>query len=71
MAQELETVDEVVGALGGNMAVMAITGAKHGSAISNWKRLGRFPAKTHKVIQDALEHRSLKAPDRLWRIIHG
>jgi hypothetical protein len=71
MVEQLKTVDEVVTALGGNMVVQAITCSKHGSAVSNWKRIGRFPAKTHKVLQSALSERSMSAPDELWGIIHG
>lgn len=71
MSIELKTVDEVVTALGGNMAVVMLTGSKHGSAVSNWKKLGKFPAKTHKIIKDALQERALDAPDELWKIIHG
>lgn len=71
MAETLCTVSDVVDALGGNLGVAAITGVKHMSAISNWKRIGKFPAKTHKILQDALHERSMKAPDDLWGIIHG
>jgi hypothetical protein len=71
MREELRTVSEVVAALGGNQAVMALTGSKHGSAVSNWKKIGKFPAKTHKIVKDALRKRSLSAPDDLWGIIHG
>jgi hypothetical protein len=71
MAERLCTVSDVVDALGGNLGVAAITGVKHTSAISNWKRIGKFPAKTHKILQDALHERSMKAPDDLWGIIHG
>lgn len=68
---ELHTAEEVIEALGGNPAVMVLTGSKHGSAISNWKRAGKFPAKTYKVLQEALQERSLSAPDDLWGFIHG
>lgn len=67
MVQELKTVEEVVAKLGGTMAVAAITGSKHSSAVSNWKKLGRFPAKTYFDIKAALLKRSLKAPDELWK----
>lgn len=70
MVESLTTVEQVVDKLGGNLAVAAITGAKHTSAISNWKRLGKFPAKTHKIMKDALQERSFDAPDDLWSIVH-
>lgn len=68
---ELRTTEEVINALGGNPGVVALIGAKHGSAVSNWKRLGKFPAKTYKIMKDALHERSLDAPDELWSIVHG
>lgn len=71
MIRELKTVDEVVAELGGSGAIKAITGSKHTSAVSNWKKLGRFPAKTHKVLQDALCAKGLTAPDSLWGLVHG
>ena len=71
MAEKLCTVSDVVDALGGNLEVAAITGVKHTSSVSNWKKFGKLPAKTHKVLQEALHERSMKAPDDLWVIIHA
>jgi hypothetical protein len=71
MAETLCTVEEVVDALGGNLGVAAITGVKHTSSVSNWKKFGKFPAKTHKVLQEALHERSMKAPDTLWGMINA
>lgn len=70
-SDQLQTVDAVVRALGGNLGVTALVGGAHSSTVSNWKKVGRFPAKTHKIIKDALRERSLDAPDELWAIIHG
>lgn len=71
MIEELNSVEAVVKALGGNQAVAAITHTKNTSAVSNWKKVGLFPGKTHKVMKSALIERSYTAPDSLWRIVHG
>lgn len=71
MFEELKTVEEVINKLGGPSGVAAITGAKHTSAVSNWKKLGKFPAKTHPVLKRALYERGLAAPEELWSVIHG
>lgn len=71
MFEELKTAEEVIDRLGGPKAVAKITGAKHTSAVSNWKKLGKFPAKAHDVMKHALRERALAAPDDLWNIIHA
>lgn len=71
MFEELRTIEEVIDKLGGPSGVAEITGVKHTSAISNWKRIGKFPAKTHPVMMRALRERSLVAPEELWSVIHG
>lgn len=68
---ELQTAKEVIEALGGDVAVMEITSSKYRSAVSNWKRIGKFPPKTYKVLQNALQERSMSAPDDLWGFING
>ena len=70
-SDELHTVDAVVKALGGNTAVISLVGGVHISTVSNWKKAGKFPAKTHKVLKSALEQMGRDAPDELWSIIHG
>jgi predicted SpoU family rRNA methylase len=67
MFEELKSVQEVVERLGGNMAVASITGSRHSSAVSNWKKLGKFPPKTYFGLKAALQERSLDAPDDLWK----
>jgi hypothetical protein len=66
MAKELRTVKAVVDALGGNTAVITLTGGSYLSAVSNWKKRGTFPASTHYVLTKALEKHSLQAPASLW-----
>ena len=63
--EHLETISEVFEALGGNAGVIAITGNKP-TAVSNWKVVGRFPAKSYLVLQAALKAVGKTAPAALW-----
>ena len=64
--RELQTVAEVVEALGGNRAVAELTGKESDSAVANWKKRGSFPAKTYLILKPELEARNITAPDSLW-----
>jgi hypothetical protein len=61
----LHTVADVFEALGGNSGLEDITGSKP-SAISMWKKAGKFPANTYLMITGALEARGKSAPASLW-----
>lgn len=59
----------VINALGGEPKVAKLTGHK-AQHIYNWKNdTGRFPAKTHPVMQKALAKAGYSAPGVLWGII--
>jgi hypothetical protein len=62
----LETVDDVLDALGGSSAVMAITGVRTPQAISNWRRRRHIPPQHFSVMADALIARGHVARRRLW-----
>lgn len=66
MSTRLQTVGEVIDALGGTDAVKALTGAKWEQSVSGWRTNNRFPAKTHKLLTTLLEAAGFTAPDSLW-----
>ena len=68
MADELQTTEEVISALGGVAAVGELTGRKY-SAAFNWKSFGSFPANTYLVMQRALRERGKTAPASLWGMV--
>ena len=63
--ETLHTVADVFEALGGNGGLEGITGSKP-SAISMWKKAGKFPSKTYVTITAALRANGKTAPDSLW-----
>jgi hypothetical protein len=64
MKQDLETVEDVVAALGGPKRVHELTSRV--SAVPMWKVRKRFPARTFTVLQGALHDLGLSAPNDLW-----
>lgn len=62
----LETVEEVIDALGGSAAVMALTGVRSPQAVSNWRRRKKIPPRHFAQMADALSVKNLAAPRRLW-----
>lgn len=64
MKQSLETVEDVVTALGGPKRVAELT--SRASAVPMWKVRKRFPARTFTVLQSALQDLGLSAPNDLW-----
>ncbi|WP_441256449.1 hypothetical protein AB7Z32_23920 [Bradyrhizobium sp. 482_C4_N1_1] len=60
---------KVIDVLGGNPAVVAITGGEP-SAISNWRRQHTFPSNTHNLLRAALAAKGycVADPDALWRM---
>jgi DNA-binding transcriptional regulator YdaS (Cro superfamily) len=63
----LETVDEVIDALGGTSATAKILGFKP-TRVSNWRAAGRFPADTFVALTEALERVGKKATRSLWNM---
>lgn len=66
MTKQLQTVDEVIDALGGNTEVVAITGVATPQVVSNWRARRHIPPRHFSAIADALKARNLTAPRRLW-----
>ncbi|SFV31272.1 hypothetical protein SAMN05216456_1287 [Devosia crocina] len=62
----LESVDDVIRALGGTRSVMELTEAKTNQVVTNWRSLNRFAANTYVVMTDALKLKGLTAPASLW-----
>ena len=61
----LTTTEDVMTALGGVPAVMALTGGGY-KAVSNWKSFPTFPARHFVVMNDALAKIGKTAPASLW-----
>jgi hypothetical protein len=66
MKNNLETVEDVIAALGGQKRVAELTCRASVSAVPMWKIRKRFPAKTFTVLQGALRDLGLSAPNDLW-----
>lgn len=66
---ELDTVDAVIDALGGDRVVAILTN-RTASAPWNWRKRKMFPAATFVVLKSALILKGHTAPDRLWPM-HG
>jgi len=62
---QLDSVDEVVEALGGTKAVATLFG-RTDPAVSNWRKDARFPTYTFDVIEDELQKIGKCAPRSLW-----
>lgn len=61
----LTTVDEVIEALGGNIAVIVLTG-RTPQAISNWRHEGRIAPYLFHLMSSRLAVLGLSADPRLW-----
>ena len=59
------TFDEVVIALGGNSAIAILLGCSR-SAVSGWRRNGRFPPRYYAAMAMALHERGYYAPWQLF-----
>lgn len=65
MASELQTVQDVIQALGGTAETARLTG-KRSNHVVNWRNDGRFPAATFLLLTDQLRKRGCNAPPSLW-----
>lgn len=63
--ETLDTVDQVMAALGGNQAVASLTASKP-STLSMWRKAKSFPSNTHYVMTKALGRIGKTAPATLW-----
>ena len=61
----LGTIDEVIGALGGNAKVATLC-AVGLSAVSNWRSRGRFPAEKFMIFSAALAEIEKRADPALF-----
>jgi len=59
------TVSSLVEALGGTNAVAKLTGNRQ-SVVSNWRKRGRFLARTFVRLSSTLQQHNLVAPNSLW-----
>jgi hypothetical protein len=67
--QPLSTVREVIDALGGAVAVQALTEAKSTQVVSNWIARGTIASHTYPVMIAALQEKGSTAPATLWGAI--
>ncbi|MCK1684275.1 hypothetical protein IVA87_34035 [Bradyrhizobium sp. 147] len=63
----MDTVDAVIEALGGPMAVVRLTGRSRQN-VANWRTAGNFSSTTFLVMTTALDALGLRAEPRLWRM---
>lgn len=63
----LETVDAVIDALGGRMAVAELTG-RLPQQVTNWRAAGTFAPTTFLVMTTALDAIGRRAAPSLWRM---
>ncbi|MCD9819761.1 hypothetical protein [Bradyrhizobium japonicum] len=63
----LETVEAVIEALGGRMAVAELTG-RLPQQVTNWRIAGTFAPTTFLVMTTALAATGKRAAPRLWRM---
>ena len=59
------TASDLIDTLGGNRKVAALFGVRS-SAVSNWRALGRFPARLHYRISKVCEERGVEVDERLF-----
>jgi hypothetical protein len=66
--RQLETVSNILEAIGGTLAASKLTGASP-TAVSNWRRTERLPAKFYLVFAKRLRELHCAAPASCWGII--
>lgn len=62
----LETVEDVIEALGGTDAVRDLADVDSAQAVHNWRARGGFPARLFHAMTLALGQRDLEADPALW-----
>ncbi len=67
-SSQLQTTGSVIHALGGLLAVSALTGAGY-KLVSGWGKASKFPARYFLVMTHALEKKRLTAPPELWGMV--
>jgi hypothetical protein len=66
--RELTTVDAVIDALGGNVAVQDLTKAKSLQTVTNWRYSHRIASHYYVIMTTALEAMGCTAPPEIWGI---
>ena len=62
----LNTVEDVISALGGLGATQKLTQAASYQVVQNWRMREQFPANLYVVMTEALRELGYTAPERLW-----
>lgn len=65
----LTSVDDVIDALGGNVAMVSRGFAKGPQHISMWRSTQRLPAKTYVIMLEELRSFGFTAPPSLWGML--
>lgn len=68
MPERMDTVSDIVKALGGAETVATMFGCVP-NAVYNWTAGNRLPARTYLAIRDALAVQDKVAPDHLWAMV--
>jgi hypothetical protein len=69
VTRNLQTVEQVIEALGGFKAVGELTKRNSANAAWNWKERNAFPTNTYVIMKGALKEIGAKAPDSLWNMV--
>ena len=64
----LKSVSDVVAALGGNSAIVALVEAQSTQVVTNWVARNRFASHTYLILTQALAERGFTADPKLWGI---
>jgi hypothetical protein len=67
-SRTLKSCSEVMGALGGAVAVARLTGARYGT-VWPWEKASTFPSRYFLVMTWALRRKRLRAPASLWGMV--
>lgn len=71
----LDSVDQVIAALGGNQVVADLTASgpdltpTKPSTMSMWRKAKTFPSKLHLLMSEALREKGFIAPPELWGMV--
>ena len=66
--KRLDTVAEVIEALGGSNAVRRLTGVKSTQAVWNWGDRASFPSDLYVLMTEALAAKGFVATPTLWQM---
>lgn len=69
--RNLDTVEQVIEALGGLKAVGELNKRSGANVAWNWADRGAFPTNTYVVMKKALAKIGASAPDSLWNMVES